>query len=308
MEVEPVRVLNGVWMVDTHMYGVPRLSSVYLVKGDKSAVIDTGSGVSCESVPKAIKALGWDEDDVAYIVVTHIHLDHAGGAAKLLARLPRAKLAVHERGARHLADPARLVESVRLATVGEEPEGMEEMKPIARDRILPVKDGDSLDLGGRVLQISGTPGHAPHEICVFDGKTGGVFTGDTLGMYLESGAALFPNAVLPDFDLVVSLESIEKVRRFTPRALLFAHFGPCFKVRETIDAMIAVINRWAEVAEKAAREAGIEQVVPIVEEYGRRQIEALRGNGPLYWHQYRQMVPMAALAYEKHCKRKMGMI
>ncbi|MBI4330859.1 MAG: MBL fold metallo-hydrolase [Chloroflexi bacterium] len=306
MMPEQVDGMQGIWLVDTAMYGVPRLSSVYLVEGERLAVIDSGDMASWQSVHGAIQEMGRQDADVSFIIVTHIHLDHAGGAAKLLRRMPQARLAVHERGARHMIDPSRLMASVRRSMVGAKES--EEMEPAPENRVLAVRDGDVLDLGGRRLRILGSPGHAPHEICIFDEKDRAAFTGDALGLYLEGGRVVLPNAVMPDFDLASGLESIERLRALAPGTLLFAHFGAALDAPGTTDKVVGVMKQWEDAAMSVAQGAGIEEVAPELRRYGFQQIEGLRPNQALHEHIGRVMVPMIAAAYEKHCKRKMGMI
>lgn len=304
-----VSLLDGIWQVDVRMYNISGLTSVYLVKGEKLAIVDAGIPSSVEIILKAVKEIGRNLDDVAFVVPSHIHLDHAGGAFGILARIPNARLAVHWRGARHMADPSRLLASVRQFGMFGGSDITEDIGPVDESRIISLRDGDFLDLGrGRELRVMEAPGHAPHEICLFEKKSGVVFTGDALGMYLDDGTLFMPNAVLPDFDLAQSLESIRRLKDFNPRVVLYAHSGASFEAVEALGKSGDTILQWEKVAMEAAERSGMETVVPALENWGLQRIEVLRHNRLLYEHLRTQMVPMIAAAYEKHCKQKIGMI
>ncbi len=301
-------VLEGVWSIDVGMYGISGLSSVYVVAGDRLAIIDAGTPSSAGAILDGINMIGRKRDDVAFVALSHIHPDHAGGASQLMGKLLEARLAVHWKAAKHMADPSRLVASIKKFGAAENSQELEKMGPIEESRIIPVRDGHILDLGqGRKLSVMETPGHAPHELSLFEERSRVLFVGDTLGV-MTDGNLLLPNAVLPDFDLAQSVESTRRLKGFNAQALAFAHFGVSFRVVETLDRAMDNMMRWEEIGMQAARHSGLDSVVQVLENYGRQQIQLVRRNGPLYDHLHSQLVPMIAAAYAEHCKRRLSVL
>lgn len=303
-----VSVADSIWSVDVEMYGVPALSSVYLVVGDRLAIVDAGTPSSAPVILDAIKKIGRKWEDVAFVIVSHIHVDHAGGASQLMGKLPQAKLAVHHRGAKHMADPTRLVASIKKFGAAENSQELDKMGPIKENRIVTVRDGDMLDLGrGRRLMVIEAPGHAPHELCLFEETSRFLFVGDAIGV-LHNGNLVLPNAVLPDFDLAQSAESVRRLKEFDAKALAFAHFGVSSTVTETLDGAMDNIMRWEEIGMQAAQHSGLESVTQVLEDYGRKKVQPVHHNGLLYNHLCTQLVPMIAAAYAEHCKRRLSVL
>jgi len=252
--VEPVTfiVAPGITAIDTFMGGRERYTAAYLLEAGEPALIETGPGTSVEPVTRALDELGIAPRALAHIVLTHIHLDHAGGVGALAAAFPRASVWVHERGARHLAEPARLVASTtrvygadRMATL------FGPMEPVPPDRIRVFGDGASMDLGGRSLTALDTPGHAPHHLAIVDSATGVVFTGDALGIHVPALPILRPATPPPDFDLEAAVASIERIRSVDPTTLLFAHFGPIADVDRTCDLAVRQLRSWTRTVQRA---------------------------------------------------------
>jgi len=244
-------VAPGITAIDTFMGGRERYTAAYLLNASQPALIETGPGTSVQPVTRALDALGMASDALAHIVLTHIHLDHAGGVGALAAAFPRATVWVHQRGARHLAQPARLVASAtrvygadRMASL------FGPMEPVPADRLRVFDDGASLDLGGRSLTALDTPGHAPHHLAVLDSDTGVVFTGDALGIHLPALPILRPATPPPDFDLELAVASVERIRSVGPSTLLFAHFGPIPDVDRTCDLAISRLRSWTATVER----------------------------------------------------------
>lgn len=248
-------VAEGITAIDTFMGGRERYTAGYLLDATEPTLIETGPGTSVEPVTRALERLGIAGDDLAHIVVTHIHLDHAGGAGAIAARFPRASVRVHERGVPHLADPARLVASTaRVWGEREMRELFGPTQPVDADRLHPLQDEDVLDLGGRRLHVLDTPGHASHHVALVDSRTGVVFTGDALGIHVPDLPVLRPATPPPDFDLERYVASIERIRGRARSALLFAHFGPLTDVAATCDLAIRRVTDWAQVVRDAMHE------------------------------------------------------
>lgn len=246
----------GIIAIDTRMFGRENVTSAYLLNGPRPALVETGSANVAEEVREGLRSLGVGPDDLAHIVVTHIHLDHAGGAGTLAPHFPSATVWVHERGAPHLADPSRLMASA-ARIYGEE--GLRRMfgpvDPVPEDRLRSLTDMDTVDLGdGRTLTALHTPGHASHHVALIDSSTGGVFVGDALGVFLPDVQILRPATPPPEFDLELALASIERIRGVEPSQILFSHFGPVEEVEHVTTLAITRLERWTRIVEEALEE------------------------------------------------------
>ncbi|MFX4262212.1 MBL fold metallo-hydrolase [Pelotomaculum propionicicum] len=210
----------------------PERTSCYLIAAEKVALIETGPAPGTFYIMKALKNLGIPPEKVDYIIVTHIHLDHAGGAGTMTRELPRAKVLAHPRGARHLVDPARLVAGAR-AIYGDSFERLfGEILPVPGERVYTPADGETLDLGGgRTLIFYHTPGHARHHFVVHDPASRGVFSGDALGVRFQSLSKLagsdFTLLSTPpsEFDPAAAMETLDRAGRLDLEYIYFTHFG-----------------------------------------------------------------------------------
>jgi glyoxylase-like metal-dependent hydrolase (beta-lactamase superfamily II) len=254
---EPVvfPVADGITAIDTFMGGRARYTAGYLLDAAETTLVETGPGTSVEPVTAALQTLGVAPDDLAHIVLTHIHLDHAGGVGQLARRFPHATVWVHERGAPHIADPTRLVASTaRVWGEAEMRELFGPAAPVTGDRVRPLRDGDEITMGDRRLAVLETPGHASHHVAIVDSDTGAVFTGDALGIHVPDLPVLRPATPPPEFDLERYIASIDRIRAAAGSILLFAHFGPLTDVDATCDLAIRRVRDWSGVVEGAVRE------------------------------------------------------
>jgi glyoxylase-like metal-dependent hydrolase (beta-lactamase superfamily II) len=242
--------------VDTKMTGRYRVTSAYLVRASEPALIETGPTTSADAVTTALERLGLHADDLAHIVVTHIHLDHAGGAGTIAERFPSATVWVHQRGARHLADPSRLWSSAAQVYGGEDRlvEMFGPMEPIDPERIRAVVEGDRIDLGDRSLDVMYTPGHASHHVSLVDSESGALFTGDALGIHFPDVKVLRPATPPPDIDVELAVDSIERIAARAESALMFSHFGPVREVDELCAIAADRIRVWAGIVRDAMAE------------------------------------------------------
>lgn len=266
METVTFEVAEGITAIDTFMGGRERYTAAYLVTAAEPILIETGPGTSVEPVTRALDALGIAREDLAHIVLTHIHLDHAGGVGSLAARFPSATVWVHERGARHLADPARLVASA-TRVYGEErmTSLFGPVAPVPAQRLRTLADDEVLDAGGRLLRALDTPGHASHHLAIVDGTTGVVFTGDALGIHVPDLPVLRPATPPPDFDLELAIASIERIRAVAGSTLLFAHFGPITDIDRTCDLAIRQLHAWTDAVREAVRTTtDLDEIVEIL--------------------------------------------
>lgn len=235
-------------LIDLHDSGFTKRTGSYVFHESKKAIIETSASPSIPFLLNGLKELGIKPEEIEYVIVTHIHLDHAGGAGLFLESCPNAKIVVHPKGARHLADPSRLIASAKMV-YGEEFDALfDPIVAIPKERMIEMEDGGTLDLGGRVLQFVHTPGHANHHFSIWDEKSAGVFTGDTAGIQYaqlaDEGLPFFMPTTSPNqFDPQLMKQSIEKIMTFHPERLFFAHYG----ITEQPEASIKMILDWLDI-------------------------------------------------------------
>jgi glyoxylase-like metal-dependent hydrolase (beta-lactamase superfamily II) len=249
---------HEVHQIDTLMAGYDGITAGYLIRGDRPCLVETGTAPSAPVVREALAGLGVGPADLATVVVTHIHLDHAGGVGDIAAMYPGAQIVVHERGARHLADPARLMASARMVYGDELDELFGTLAPTPPGRIRAVDGTGTIDLGdGRRLDSHYAPGHAKHHVGLIDSVSGDLYVGDAAGVYIQETADLRPATPPPDFDLDTALESLRMFAALRPVRLLFSHYGPVAAVRETLERSAEEIRLWVEETRRARR-AGLD--------------------------------------------------
>ena len=229
------------------------MTAGWLVPGEAPVLVETGAQTSVPVVLDALSALGVGADDLAGIVVTHIHLDHAGGVGDLARAFPAATVYVHPVGARHLVDPSRLVASA-ARVFGDTLDSLYgRLDPTPAERIRVLGDGDEIAVGpGRALTAVHSPGHASHHLALHDTSTGVLFTGDAAGVRLPGVGVLRPATPPPDFDLDLAVQSLRRFAGRRPARLALAHFGvldgdPAGILEEAEHALL----EWAAVAEAA---------------------------------------------------------
>ena len=249
-------VAEGIELLDTGMAGQRELNAVYLLPGDEPALVEAGPAADTPAVLAALEGRGLAAGDLAHVVVTHIHLDHAGGAGGLLHRFPSADVWVHERGAPHLVDPTRLVASTArtygearmLALFGT-------TLPVEEERIRTVDDGDTIPLGARSLEVLHTPGHASHHVALADPASGAVFTGEAVGSHLPWVDVYRPALPPPEVDVEAALASIRRIRS-RATMLLTSHFGPVADADRGCDRAAERVRAWSDTVRRLSAETG----------------------------------------------------
>jgi len=255
-EVTPLG--HEVFQIDTRMAGYEGITAGYLIRGDRPCLVETGTAPSAPVVRDALAALGIGPADLATVVVTHIHLDHAGGAGDIAAMFPAAQIVVHQRGARHLADPSRLMAGARMVYGAALERLFGVLAPVPAERIVALDDTGTVDLGGgRRLDSHYSPGHAKHHVGLVDSDTGDLYVGDAAGVYMPDTGDIRPATPPPDFDLAAALASVRRFAALRPARLLFSHYGPVDQVSETLDRSAEEINVWVEETRRA-RTAGLD--------------------------------------------------
>jgi glyoxylase-like metal-dependent hydrolase (beta-lactamase superfamily II) len=258
MSVQTFEVASGIVGIDTRMAGRTGVTASYLVSAPRPALVETGPSTCGPVLLEALRSLGVGPADLAHVVVSHIHIDHAGGAGALLGRFPGATLWVHERGVRHLVDPDRLVAStIRAYGADYVARTFGPVDPAPVDRIRSLTDGTVIDLGDRTLAAIDAPGHAGHEVFLVDSATGALFTGDGFGVFLQDVGVLRPATPPPEFDLELAVTSIRRAQAVRPSSLVFSHFGPTASVDEMCDLAVERLRAWT-----AAVRRGLDAGVP----------------------------------------------
>ena len=281
-------VAPGVLQIDTLLGGWERVTAGYLIEGPAPVLVETGSQTSVPALLAALGDLGVGPDDLAAVVVTHIHLDHAGGVGDVARAFPSATVHVHEKGARHLVDPSRLVASAGRVYGDLLDRLYGRLEPTEVDRVRVLGDGQEIVVGpARTLTAVDSPGHAKHHLALHDSESGLLFTGDAVGVRLPDVGVLRPATPPPDFDLDAAVTSLRRFAARRPTALALAHFGVVpTDPAELLDEAEATLRRWAEVAEEAWR-GGDDVAAALTEAFGddlactddagRERVETLNG-------------------------------
>ena len=244
----------GISAVDSG-YQRPLLNAIHLiVEGGRAAVVDTGVNSSVPRVLDALRAKGIAPAQVDYVILTHIHLDHAGGAGLLLAQLPHAMLTVHPRGAPHIMDPRKLIASTRTVYGAEAFARIYgNVMPVPRARVIETPHGASIKLNGREIVFYDTPGHARHHVCALDTKSGHVFAGDTFGLsYRELDCDgrqfIFPTSSPTQFDPDAAHRSLDLITALRPEAIYVTHYSRVHDIARLADDMHRLVDAHAQLA------------------------------------------------------------
>lgn len=233
-KVEPIlhSLGDNITLIDLMEGNTPGRTGSYVIHAEKPAIIETGTSLSIPYIIAGLEKLKIPLEQIQYVIVTHIHLDHSGGLGSLLTYLPNATVIVHKRGARHLVDPSKLIMGAR-AVYGDKLETLfGRIDPVPADRIQIYEEGQTLDLGNlRKLTFYDTPGHARHHLSIYDSGSRGIFTGDTVGVRYGPEftgydyETVFPSTSPSEFDLHAVLKSVEKLQNLNPTKIFHGHFG-----------------------------------------------------------------------------------
>jgi glyoxylase-like metal-dependent hydrolase (beta-lactamase superfamily II) len=248
----------GLWAIDTG-FQRPRFDAAYLLaEPGRAAFVDTGPNLAVPRLLQALDDLGIARSDVEWVILTHVHLDHAGGAGLLMEALPRARLVVHPRGARHIVDPSRLLAGVR-AVYGAEIAARDygEPRPVDGERIVQAVEGLSLSVGHRPLRFADTPGHAYHHVCIWDESSRGWFSGDTLGVSypeFDFGRARFgiPSSTPTQFDPEALYQSVDRLMSAVPTVAYVTHYGAVGDVAAQAALVVEQTRAMVEMAKRVA--------------------------------------------------------
>jgi glyoxylase-like metal-dependent hydrolase (beta-lactamase superfamily II) len=251
----PRTIAPGVLEIDTLLGGWERVTAGYLIEGDAPVLIETGSQTSVPVLLAALDQIGVGPQELAGVAITHIHLDHAGGVGDVARAFPSATVYVHEKGARHLADPTRLIDSAARVYGPLLDSLYGRMEPTDAARLHVVADGEEIAVSSnRTLVAVDSPGHAKHHVGFHDSQSGVLFAGDAVGVKLPDGGVLRPATPPPDFDLDLALTSLQKFAARRPAAIALAHYGLLEAPDELLAEADDTLRQWAETAEMAYRQ------------------------------------------------------
>ncbi|WP_428085928.1 MBL fold metallo-hydrolase [Candidatus Thioglobus sp.] len=273
--------------------------AAYLIESEgRAGFVDTGCYLSVPTLLKTLDEKNISRNAVDFIILTHIHLDHAGGAGELIKHLPNAKIYVHEYGANHLIDPSKLRAGV-IGVYGELffKQFLGDLIPVPEDKIVIAKDNDVIFLANRTLKFINTPGHARHHICIWDEKSQGIFSGDTLGVsYREFdtklGELIFPPTTPIQFDPEVWINTIQKIMQLKPKYAYLTHFNRIQFTQHSADMLIQHINGFVDIAQtlktknnrhQAIKTALLDYLLQIAKDHGvdfeqAQQIKLFKGD------------------------------
>ncbi len=244
----------GITCIDTEHMRKDFVAAYLIENNGRAAFVDTGCYLSVPTLLATLDDKNINYESVDYIILTHIHLDHAGGAGELIKHLPNATIYVHERGAQHLIDPSKLRAGV-IGVYGELffRQFLGDLIPVEKNRVVIAKEGGTLSLGGRILTFIDTPGHARHHLCIWDESSKGIFSGDTLGVSYrefdtERGQLIFPPTTPVQFDPEVWVDTINKLMLLKPKYAYLTHFNQIEFSQKSANMLKQHINGFTEIA------------------------------------------------------------
>jgi len=275
------------------------LCTVYLIVDEKAALVEVGCSVQIPDILVAVDKLDYDIRELSYIIPTHVHADHAGGAGLLARQLPQTKVVAQSRAVKVLADPSileRMMQGFMQIYGDDARKRFGEMVPVAEERFVKVDDGDSIPLGHRELKVIHTPGHDPNHLCFLDTESRGIFCGDALGAYFSDIEAFFTSPV-PGSDPFLFLQSIEKLKKLKPELVFFSHGSATGDADKIIQSALDVARQCHDTALEALR-SGEDQ-----KEVARRLIEIMAGgSAPARsdLSDWPYFIPIAVDGYRQH--------
>lgn len=246
---QPTQLNDRVYLIDGYDLGLAERTGTYVINEEELTLVESGPSPSVQHIKRGLKELGFSLDQVKYIIVTHVHLDHAGGAGLLLKDCPNAKVVVHPKGARHLSDPTRLVAGAKMVYGEKFSELFDPVVPIPENRLLVKGEGDLLKISPScTLQFLDTPGHAKHHFSIYDPISNGMFTGDTVGIRYDQlfseGVGLFLPSTSPNqFDPEAMQQAIDRMLDMKLDVIYYGHYG----MTENLENALRQVEDWLEV-------------------------------------------------------------
>ncbi|AGE22187.1 beta lactamase-like protein [Geobacillus sp. GHH01] len=280
---QPLDLGRRISLIDLYDLRMPQRTGTYVLHEENLAIVETGPSPSVPHLLAGLKALHIDPSDIRYIIVTHIHLDHAGGVGLLLQHCPNAMVVVHPKGKRHLADPSRLIAGAK-AVYGAQFESLfDPILPVPEERLIVKEDGETLKLSAeRTLVFYDTPGHANHHVSIYDSYSRGVFTGDTIGVFypqLQEAGLTFclPSTSPNQFDPEAMKQSAARLEKLRPERIYFGHFGMLDDPQEAFRQLRVWLPKFVAAGKEAIErnpEASPAEQAKVAAQRLRRDVEA----------------------------------
>ncbi|WP_010529226.1 MBL fold metallo-hydrolase [Lentibacillus jeotgali] len=275
---QPIQLDERIHLIDGFDLGVSERTGTYVINEDALTLIETGPSPSVKYIKKGLDNLSFSLEDVQYIIVTHVHLDHAGGAGLLLKECPNATVVVHPKGARHLVNPKKLAAGARGVYGDSFTDLFDPIVPVPEDRLIEKGEGATLTIGEKcTLEFLDTPGHARHHFSIYDPVTNGLFTGDTVGIrykqLIDEGIDFFLPSTSPNhFDPNAMHASIDRIRNMNLKRIYYGHFGMTENVNQALDQVSEWLDIFVGIGEEAMSEGKAYDVLPS------RMLEQVKGD------------------------------
>lgn len=251
-DVHTTQIGENLFLIDLQTGGYPNLIASYVIRGEQTAVIETGPTSSIPNLLSGLRELNVKPEQIAYIAISHIHIDHGGGAGTLMKTLPNAIVIVHSRGAPHLRDPEKLWVSSQK-TLGSVADMFGKPEPVPEDRIIVAKDDMTFNLGKNLsLKVIEAPGHASHNLSYYEQCNNGLFPGDAAGAYIPEFDVVFPTTP-PPFRPDIALVSLEKLIALNPNFLYYPHFGKASDAVRRLRDYQTQIKLWLKIVEEGVQ-------------------------------------------------------
>ena len=275
---------HGISAIDSEYYR-PGLAAIHLiVEGSTAALVDTGTFFSVPGVMEVLCQKNISPENISYVFLTHIHLDHAGGAGEFMRLFPNAKLVVHPRALRHMVDPSRLIKST-MAVYGEEKfrRMYGEIRPVDASRIIEAADNFHIKMNGRTLLFIDTPGHARHHFCIFDERSRSFFTGDTFGVSyrefdVDGMEFVFPTTTPVQFDPLAAHHSLDRIMSYDPQYAFLTHYSRIGNLTHHASMLHDLIDDYVTIASNTYNQRADGNVL-LVKELGELLAQRIKSHG-----------------------------
>src|SRR6202022_306737 len=283
----------------------PSIGAVLLESGGHYAILDPGPASTLETLRAGLKSRGLSVSDLNAILLTHIHLDHAGASGSLLRENPNLRVFVHSKGAAHLADPSKLLASAGRLWGHDLHRLFGETLPVPQQNIHILERAETVSVGTRKLDVIYTPGHASHHVTYFDKREGVAFAGDTAGIRIANGPYIMPATPPPDIDLAVWEQSFAAILKRQPSTLFVTHFGYAENPEKHIADFRERLHLWADITEKALQSAsGVEDAMQSFLEQTQAEMLEYLSEADAEQHAFTAGLPLSFLGLARHIRKR----
>jgi glyoxylase-like metal-dependent hydrolase (beta-lactamase superfamily II) len=298
--------MDSTTVLDLHWMGRPRsIGAVLLDSGGHYAILDPGPASTLETLRAQMLSRGLSVSDLEAILLTHIHLDHAGASGTLLCENPKLRVFVHSKGAAHLADPSRLLASAGRLWGDDLPRLFGDTLPVPEQTIQILEGSETITVGTRKIDVIYTPGHASHHVTYFDEREGVAFAGDTAGIRIANGPYIMPATPPPDIDLVVWEQSFAAILERQPSRLFVTHFGYAENPEKHIAAFRERLHLWADITEKALHSTSdLEVARQLFLEQTQTEMLQYLSSADAEQHAFTAGLPLSFLGLARHIRKR----